>query len=274
MICRQADSKINLTPLDPVMKAYCICIALMLMAFSLTNAEIKNGYARRVKSAQASLEICNSLLLEDGMLAPHKRKAIKTKVNDLVKYLAYYELTERLLTQLKEIAPDLYNEIDNIRDANGQITDVYVMFIPEAEASVKAWGITGVAQVAHNANTYLSEFGERSVSVKVWAVSQALLVLSHEFGHVQYIVPNLATYKCYHVKHYRPNVTESNHIGHNSDDPSGNCAHAFEKRFRASYSAWYSRKNRGEVDSPAVLFNKIRREILAGMMNAMPLARL
>jgi hypothetical protein len=81
-------------------------------------------------------------------------------------------------------------------------------------------------------------------------------------------------YKNYYVEHYRPGLSDANHIGHNSDDPSGKCAQAFEKRFRASYYEWHLKKNRVEVDSPAVLFNRIRREILAKMMNAMPLARL
>lgn len=256
------------------MKAYCICVALIIFGFNFSNAEIRNGYARQMNAAKASLEVCKSLLLEDVILAPGKRKTIQSRINNLVEYVAYYELTERLLKQLKEIAPDLYNEIDNIRDANGQVTDVYVMFIPEKEATVEAWGITGIAQVAHDANTYCSEFGERTVSVKVWDVSQALLVLSHEFGHVRYIVPNLAFYKSYHVKHYRPNATISNHIGHNNDDPSGKYAHAFEKKFRANYYAWHLKKNRVEIDSPAVLFNKIRREILAKMSSEIPLARL
>jgi hypothetical protein len=178
-----------------------------------------------------------------------------------VKYITYYEVTENLLKQFKVISPELYNEVDTIKDRNGEVTHVYIKFIPEDEASVPAWGVTRIAQAPGNANTYISEYGERSVSIKVWAVSQALLVLAHELGHVKYIVPNLAAYKNYHLENYRPCSTESNHVGHNAGDPSGKSAIHFEKRFKASYFNRYSKKNVFQKDSPPVLVNKIRRNI-------------
>lgn len=255
------------------MKPYCICIALLIIALSYSNAEIKNGYAPQIKAAETSLEACKSLLRDDVRLPLNKKKKIQAKLNDLIKYVAYFELTEKLLQQLQEIAPDLYYEIDHIKDSNGFITDVYVRFVPEGGTSVQAWGITGIAQVPGDENTYFSEYGERTVSIKVWAVAQALLVLSHEFGHVRYMVPNLASYKNYHVKHYRTGLTESNHVGHNSDDPSGKCALEFEKRFKASYYSQYLKRTHVGIDSPAILANRIRRQILANMDSAVSPAR-
>ena len=254
------------------MKPYCICIALFLL-FNSLSAEIKNGYAAGISTARTSLDVFSSLLKESGW-APHRRRSMEAKRLALVKYITYHDLTENLLKQLEIIAPELYNEIDTIKDSNGKITDVYVRFIPEDEASVEAWGITGIAHVPGDADTYLSEYGAGSVSVKVWAVSQALLVLAHELGHVKYIVPNLSTYKAYHLARYPPCSRRSNHIGHDADDKSGKSAVEFEKRFKTSYYEKYLSNDIVRNDSPAVQVRKIRRKILSEISDAIPVARL
>lgn len=255
------------------MKKYCLGIALVLVLNS-SFAEIKNGYATGINTARVSLKVFNSLLREEKHLTPHKRKVIEAKLNKVVKYIIYYEVTENLLKQLRAISAELYNEMDTIKDLNGRITDVYIRFIPEDEAPVQAWGVTGIAQAHGDANTYFSEYGERSVSIKVCAVSRALLVLAHELGHVKYIVPNIATYKNYHTRNYPPCATESNHVGHNANDPSGRSAVIFEKRFKASYSARYAKNDFVQNDSPPVLVNKIRKEILSAIIDFSRVARL
>ena len=139
------------------MKTYCVCIALIIFALNYTSAEIKNGYANGINSAYVSLKTLNSLLHEDPSLAPANRKAIESKVKEIVKYITYYELTENLLKQLKEISPELYHEIDTIKDKRGRFTDVYVKFISEDEAPVQAWGVTSIKQVPGDEDAYFSE---------------------------------------------------------------------------------------------------------------------
>ena len=256
------------------MKSYCLCFALLILLFHSSYAEIRNGYAIGINTARTSLEVYNSLLVHDHGWTLQRKKAMLSKRMELVKYVAYHDLTESLLKQLKAIAPELYNEIDTIRDSNGKITDVYVKFIPEEDATVRAWGITGVANMPGDASTYLSEFGESSVSIKVCAVSQALLILAHELGHVKYIVPNLADYKEYYLLHYPTCSAQSNHVGHDVDDQSGKSAVVFEKRFRTSYFERYSKNEIVKTDSPPVLVNKIRREILSRILAGVSMARL
>ena len=253
------------------MKSYCLCFALSILFFN-SYAEIRNGYAVGINAARASLDIYSTMLLEETGWTPQRKKAMQAKRMDLVKYIAYHDLTESLLNQFKAVAKDLYNEIDTIRNRNGRSTDVYVKFIPEEEASVQAWGVTSIAHTPDDANTYLSEYGENSVSVKVCTVSQALLVLAHELGHVKYIVPNLASYKAFHMMRYPPCSTQSNHVGHDADDQSGKSAVGFEKRFKASYFMRHSKNEIVRTDSPRVLVNKIRREILSRMSSGVPLA--
>jgi hypothetical protein len=256
------------------MKKYCLCIALSFAALTSSFAEIKNGYAAGISSAYMSLKVFKSMLQDDHGLTPAKRKAIETKLKEMVKYITYYELTENLLGQLKVISPDLFYEIDTISDRQGRRTDVYVKFISEDEAPVQAWGLTGISQVAGDEDAYLSEYGERTVSIKVWVVDKALLVLSHELGHVRYVVPNISSYVNYHVSNYRPGSTVPNHVGHNPNDLSGKSAAAFEKRFKESYYSFYLKSGRARTDSPLALLNKIRKDILAKMLDTSPLARL
>ena len=57
-------------------------------------------------------------------------------------------------------------------------------------------------QSSDDKDAYQSEYGKFTVSVKVWIVPRALLVLAHELGHVKYQVPNLASYFEFYKKHY------------------------------------------------------------------------
>ena len=116
--------------------------------------------------------------------------------------ISYYELTKCLIRQFKIVAPELYAEIDSIKDKKGRAINVYIKFIPQDETKVKAWGTTYIEQQKTDKDGYLSAYGVNSVSVKIWIVGNALLVLAHEFGHVKYQVPNLATYIEYYKSHY------------------------------------------------------------------------
>ncbi len=128
-------------------------------------------------------------------------------------HISFYDLTENLLNQFKIIAPKLYAEIDTISDRKGRPVHVYVKFVPVDATKVKAWGITYLNQVENDKDAYLSEYGAFTVSIKIWIVPKALLVLSHELGHVKYQIPNLASYMNFHKKCYKDEV--SNYIGHN-----------------------------------------------------------
>ncbi len=81
-----------------------------------------------------------------------------------------------------------------------------------------------MSQVKNDPDGYLSEYGDHTVSVKIWIVNNALLVLAHELGHVKYQVPHLAHYFEFYKKNYFGIMNDSNHIGHNPSDPSGKSA--------------------------------------------------
>jgi hypothetical protein len=118
-------------------------------------------------------------------------------------YIAYYELTEQLLAQFRSIAPDLYHEIDTIKDDEGRSTDVYVKFMPEEEMKVSVSGTTNIAQAEEDGNAYHSEYGAHTVSVRIAIGKKSLGLLAHELGHVKYQVPYLVSYVKYYNMHYQ-----------------------------------------------------------------------
>jgi hypothetical protein len=189
-----------------------------------------------------------------------KKKIIESRIKEVETFIVYYELTETLLSRFRLVAPSLYNEIDTLKDRMGRATDVFVKFIPEEQARVQAWGITNIAQVKDDPDAYLSEYGERAVSVKIWVVNKSLLVLAHELGHVRYQVADLAHYFDYYKSTYRCGATDPNNIGHDHNDPSGKNAVLFEKIFRES-QARYLKNGNSTGRSPVELREIIRKEI-------------
>ena len=105
-----------------------------------------------------------------------------------------------------------------------------------------------------------SRYGEGSVLVEVWIFNKALAVLAHEFGHLDYVVPNLKAYVRFYKQEYGPAGADVM-LGHRMDDPSGRVASVFEERFRKSYAA-YLRKDPAPVMAPLALISPIRRDLL------------
>ena len=120
-------------------------------------------------------------------------------------------------------------------------------------------GTTNVLQSANNQNTYCSEYGDHTVSVKIAILYKSLRLLAHELGHVNYQVPNLAAYAKYYVKHYSD--SDSKLKGHNSKDPSAQQVKLFEKRFIEQLQV-FSKDHKNKIASPRVLLETIRKSPL------------
>jgi hypothetical protein len=241
------------------MKKYCILFGLI---FLLHNAfgEIKNGYGNEILQLHESLKNLTAILREADHLPVSQRRQIESKITKIKNSISFYKVTESLLSQFKMISPDLYAEIDTIKDRKGRSVSVYVKFVPINSTKFQAWGSTHVNQSATDADAYCSEYGDFSVSVKIWIVSKALIVLSHELGHVKYQVPNLVSYLGYYKQHYSGIVDQYDLLGHNSDDPSGKSAYAFAKRFRKQYSN-FLRVASEKVQNPLVIMDGIRKHL-------------
>jgi hypothetical protein len=244
----------------------CVLVALLLIL--LLNdlfGEVKNGYENEVANVKSSIQGLKDVLLNSKDLSVADKRKIKIKIRTLINYLTYSQITETLLQQFRAIAPDIYNEIDLLEDCQGRIVDVYVKFISQAEAKVAAAGMASFAQSEYDLNSCHSEYGVRSISVKVWILNNALCVLSHEFGHIKYVVPNLRSYVEFYKNKYPRGLSEPN-VGHRSDDPSGKVASEFEQRYRQCYVK-YIKADLTPVRSPLALVNPIRRSLSENLRN-------
>jgi hypothetical protein len=233
-------------------------VCILLFACSSVFGRIKNGYEKNIEPTRESLTYLQNLL-ENTELSFFRRRKVEASIQSLVNHVSYYELTENLLSQYKIIAPKLYSEIDTITDRLGRPVDVYVKFVPIDATEVKAWGITQVSQLENDKDAYVSEYGPFSVSIKVWIVSRALLVLSHEFGHVKYQVPNLASYLEFHKMHYK-DTRMMTFIGHSPNDPSGQTANQFGRIFKETYANFLKTGNE-RAQNPAVLLTRIKKSL-------------
>jgi hypothetical protein len=246
------------------MKIYfLVCISLIVFLSNLFG-EVKNGYEKDYVALKMSMQSLQDILRGEGLSAV-QRKDIKDRIKLLIDYMAYYQITDTLLRQFRAISPELYNEMDTLKDSRGRIIDVYVKFAPKDEARYQAAGLASFQHALNDSKTCVSEYGVHSVSVRIWIVNKALWVLSHEFGHLKYVVPNLESYVQFYRKKYRKGPSDSV-LGHLPDDPSGKMALAFEHRFGQSYGR-YLRRASESVASPLVLINPIRRNILQNLNN-------
>jgi hypothetical protein len=210
-----------------------LCLA---MATSVT-ADIRNGYAPDLPAARECLRALNRRLMENADMPDPERRRINAARKKHLEFIANYELTEALLRQMQMISPEMYYEMNQLKDRRGRVTDIYVRFIPEERASVLLSGVSYFHSSQKDEDASHSRFGEFSVSIDVWICETALHLLAHEFGHAKYIVPNLADYRRYYAGIYKQSKIGSS-LGHHASDDSGKMAFAFAHQFQRDRRAF------------------------------------
>lgn len=240
------------------MKNLAISMALYGIALTIVHGEVKNGYDPEIKGMLESLKSLTALVNANNNLSLFQRAAMNDKINKLIEYISYYELTETLLHQFKDIAPAMYDEIDNLKDKTGQPVIVFVKFVPEEVMQHGAAGTTNLDHLANDSNIYQSEYGPHTVSVKIASVTKALILLAHEFGHSVYQVTHLSTYFEYYSMHYQNKTFNSKYIGHNSNDPSGQMAIAYESAFRDQYVNFLKDRS-NKVENPFAFIQNMKK---------------
>ena len=106
------------------------------------------------------------------MSGPEK-KQIKQKIADLTRHLIYYEVTEVLLNRFRTVSFQLYEEIDELKDAKGRSVDVYVKFLPE-DSALPSYGIVSLVPSAIDTTACNSEYGAGSASIRIRTTNKAL----------------------------------------------------------------------------------------------------
>lgn len=223
-------------------------------------AEIKNGYEKDLQQIRISLQVLYDILSGNQDMKPKEKRRINKRIDSLTEYLIYHDVTSGLLESFKDISPDLYAEVDGLLDSKGRSVDVYVKFRPFENTASEIPGIVSLYPSGRDMNECRSEFGYGSVSVEVWLSNNALSILSHEFGHLKYMVPNLSTYLPFYRKAQYSHCHTSS-FGHSPGDMSGLSALRFERRFRISY-ANYRKDQSSQSLSPLALLNICKRNIV------------
>jgi hypothetical protein len=252
------------------MKTRYMITTLLILTSSFCFGEIRNGYEKGIKDARKSLQSLYTLQLSVG-LSSRERKMVESKIETVTNFISFHELTEYLINQFRIISPEIFSQVDTIKDGKGRTTDVYIKFIPQNEATVNAAGISCVAQSEFDDDLCVSEYGEGTISVKVWIFNRALLALSHEFGHINYLTPNLAVYLNYYRNKYQKKPDAPNCFGHEVDDLSGRNANSFEKKFKKKLIE-YTRTQDERLRTPISLVQDIRKRIQAERGEMDPIA--
>jgi hypothetical protein len=241
------------------MNSIILVIGFILFVTGDGFGRIKNGYTRQIQATKSALHTLKSRLAVGNELSVRERRQLEADMLSLITYISCYQLTEELIARLKRISPAIFRDIDNIEDSKGRPTDVYIKLVPYDKARVNLKAATFVSQATGDPDASCSEYGPFSLSVDICISDNALFLLSHELGHIKYIVPNLAAYKEFYARLYG-RVKSSNlpYIGHGDKDQSGRTARQYEKIYRQDIASY--RKNLAvELQGFVGLFSRLKK---------------
>ncbi len=202
---------------------------------------IRNAYENKLKEAKeylANIEKALSNKNNTSKQTKYFKKVKKKAEKNLAEVQSNYDKTNDLISKLKEIDVGLFNEINTIQDKNGNETDVYVK-VRDIGNNETVYGGTNVAHSSSDPNVYTSGFGDKTVSVQT---TNDVFTLAHEFGHVKYNVPNIASYSKYYDKTYIKGTAA--HLGHAPGDSSGKMVNQVMKRFYANYKIFRKKQKK------------------------------
>jgi hypothetical protein len=218
-------------------------LLLLLFAIEALHARILNGYGTQLTNNKQCLENLRLMVLGNDSLSSEQRRRLKSKIADLIDFISLYEITEEAISQLKIVSPMIFHLSDSLKDKQGRPTDIYIKLVREERSRIPLAGANLLWQHAYDKDLSVSEFGTHTASIEVWICSNVLPLLSHELGHVIYIVPNLATYITFY-NHAYWQVEDISYVGHKHQDSSGKSADNFMTQF---YNDWRTYRRLGGI---------------------------
>jgi hypothetical protein len=232
------------------MKTIFLLLALCFSWSTCLIGKIKNGYELNLAETKASLHELKLYLQVARGLPLNERLDTESKIEEMISFISCYELTDQLIGQLRIVSPDIFMDIDTLKNQRGRETDVYIKLVPQKKSRLPLQAASFIHQSKLDPDVSFSEYGMHSVSVEICMSDNALFLLSHELGHVKYIVPNLAVYTKFYQNRYNKCRGDLSFIGHSHRDESGNISRIFEKKYlhdRAVYLESGGKKFQGFV---------------------------
>jgi RHS repeat-associated protein len=151
-----------------------------------------------------------------------------------------YQSVQSAINALQEIAPDIFNELDNLRGPNGQNIDISVTALETNETYTKdgeEYELKGGTYALPGLGSYDSYIKNpitgslNTIGVKLKSGAGAL-ILAHEGGHCVYYSRNVREY---YFLLLRQNPSWAKQGGHANGDPNGIAGTQMEKRFMEAY---------------------------------------
>lgn len=214
-----------------------------ILNIDVNGDSIRNGYQAQLDAANSRVSTIENVLNSKNNSTKVKKmaaKQLKKAKRNLNKIQKKFEQTKQLISDLQSIDSQLFNEINTITNSEGTETDVYVKAIT-LSGDDAVYGTTNVNQNPDNPNEYMSDYGVNTVSVT--AQVRNFSKLAHEFGHVKYQVPNLATYAKYYKSKYGKNSGYTGQeLGHLPGDQSGQMVEVVMERFYKAYRKYKKKK--------------------------------
>jgi hypothetical protein len=243
----------------PMTRIGLAALLMWLLSIEDLHARSLNGYETHLTNNKQCLENLRLMLLGNDSLSSEQRRRVKSKIADLIDFISLYQITEEAIRQLKIVSPRIFYLSDSLKDKRGRPTDVYVKLVHEERSRIPLAGANFLWQHAYDKDLSVSEFGTQTASIEVWIDCNVLLLLSHELGHVTYIVPNLATYVAFY-NHAYWQVEDISYVGHKHQDSSGKSADNFTKQF---YSDWRAYRRLGgiKLESPSLRLAAIKKQL-------------
>jgi len=252
----------NWNCMDPMGEKY---TSISLYTFVLNNPillvdpngmEVINAWHKdRIKKEETLVEILKVVndqkaTQEDREFAAKVAESITSEIAEITRNLVR---TYEVLADLQATDPELFNKINNLKDADGNYVDVYVKTVDNFGETTGDPGVFGkstleVSKSHPNKPTSIyDQFSPGSGTVLVEINSRkydsedAVVLTAHEFGHIKYNVPNLASYSKYFRDNY--NTSTPGEKGHRRNDPSGKSVDEVLKKFLPLYKKYKKTKN-------------------------------
>jgi len=175
---------------------------------------LKYAYDYFLQQCNLAIEKCLKL---DYNSNPIEYSNVKKEYDKASKNLedvsCFYKTAEVAISNVKKYNKQLYNQMNNIKDDKGNAVDIVVL----VNYSIGKYGNHSIPIQSLCPPSIIVQLNPIAKFDKYNDMGE---VLSHEFGHLLYIIPNWSDYQ-----NFLKTVNPSRHNGHDHDDPSGQEAH-------------------------------------------------
>ena len=221
----------------PSMSPYVYCADNPVKLVDPNGEEVINPYKKLIEIAKNDISNAKIRLsnLQRGTLEyKSEKQQLRAARKDKRIAMSNYMTVSVAINEVKQYNRELYDRINNLTDETGAPVDVYVTLddkigTGKAGQCINNWQ-DGRFALFDLDNRISSSNGVR-VSLNPTASSDMGLTLSHEFGHLDYIVPNVLKYNAWLISN---GLNYIGYDGHSKDpiDPSGMAADEAENNHR------------------------------------------